>query len=46
MEHPEADSPKGRPRNSAVFLLNDRMVTIVIQEKQFRLEYDEEEMMK
>ena len=28
MESPEADSQKGRPRNSALFLLNDKKVNI------------------
>lgn len=45
MEDPEADSKKGQPRNSAVFLLNDKKVTIMISEKQFRLEFDEEAML-
>lgn len=45
MENPEADSKKGRPRNSALFLLNDKKVTLSIVEKQFRLEFDENAML-
>ena len=46
MENPEADSPKGRPNNAAVFLLNQDYCEVKIEEKQFRMEFDEEEMMK
>lgn len=45
MESPEADSKKGRPRNSALFFLNDKNVSISIVEKQFRLEFDEDAML-
>ena len=42
MENPEADSKKGIPSNSGVFLCNASKLQVTVQEKHFRLERDEE----
>tara|TARA_B110000285_G_C14924789_1_gene514441 strand:- start:270 stop:491 length:222 start_codon:yes stop_codon:yes gene_type:complete len=46
MENPEADSKKGRPNNSAVFLLNNTLLNVCIKENHYRLERDEEAFLK
>ena len=46
MENPEADSQKGRPSNSALFLFNDTKLDICIKENHYRLERDEEAFIK
>lgn len=46
MENPEADSQKGRPTNSAIFLLNNTQLDICIKENHYRLERDEEAFIK
>jgi hypothetical protein len=46
MESPEADSKKGIKRNSALFLLNSDVLNISVQEKHFKMERDEEALIK
>ena len=46
MENPEADSKKGRPSNSALFLMNETKLDICIKENHYRLERDEEAFIK
>jgi len=46
MENPEADSQKGRPSNSAIFLLNNTELDVCIKENHYRLERDEEAFIK
>lgn len=42
IENPEADSEKGRPTNSCIFLLNSESLDITIFERQYRIERDEQ----
>ena len=46
MESPEADSEKGRPSNSAIFLLNNTLLDVCIKENHYRLERDEDAFLK
>jgi len=48
MESPEADSMKGLPRNSAIFLYNDssNLLSMSVHERHFKLERDEEAFLK
>ena len=46
METPELNSKKGQKANSAIFLLNDTNLDIVVEEKHFNLERDEEAFIK
>lgn len=46
MENPSADSQKGRDSNSAIFLLNNNQIDISIEEKQYKMQQDEEAFIK